>query len=70
MAPPGSHALHAYLPATEPYEIWAGVSRGTPEYEKLKAERAQVQTTFYYTALFVDSGSGRLLSPDLPAPVV
>lgn len=25
MAPPGKHCLHAYLPATEPYELWQGL---------------------------------------------
>ena len=24
-APPGKHSLHAYLPATEPYDIWANI---------------------------------------------
>jgi phytoene dehydrogenase-like protein len=27
LAPPGKHTLHAYLPATEPYELWAGLDR-------------------------------------------
>lgn len=27
MAPAGKHCLHAYLPATEPYEIWKGLDR-------------------------------------------
>ncbi|GIL52582.1 hypothetical protein Vafri_8402 [Volvox africanus] len=27
MAPPGKHCLHAYLPATEPYELWKGLDR-------------------------------------------
>ncbi len=27
MAPPGKHTLHAYMPATEPYELWAGLDR-------------------------------------------
>lgn len=42
LAPPGKHSLHAYLPATEPYHLWEGVQRGSPEYQKLKEERSQV----------------------------
>lgn len=40
-APAGRHAIHAYLPATEPYGLWEGVRRGTPEYDALKRERAE-----------------------------
>ena len=40
LAPEGRHVIHAYLPATEPYEVWEGVARGTPAYDALKAERA------------------------------
>nr|ATQ36019.1 prolycopene isomerase [Proteomonas sulcata] len=42
MAPEGMHALHAYTPATEPYDLWKGLDRKSPEYEKLKEERSQV----------------------------
>lgn len=42
MAPKGKHSLHAYLPATEPYELWQGLDRRSPEYAKLKAERSEV----------------------------
>ncbi|PNW72273.1 hypothetical protein CHLRE_16g674950v5 [Chlamydomonas reinhardtii] len=42
MAPAGKHCLHAYLPATEPYEIWKGLDRRSLEYAKLKEERSQV----------------------------
>ena len=41
-APPGCHVIHAYTPATEPWDVWAGVAPGTPEYEALKTERSQV----------------------------
>jgi len=41
-APSGKHSLHAYLPATEPYEIWRDLDRNSEEYKKLKAERAEV----------------------------
>lgn len=42
LAPKGKHTLHAYLPATEPFEIWQDLKQGTPEYDKLKEERSQV----------------------------
>lgn len=42
VAPPGKHVLHAYTPGTEPYSIWEGLDRRSPEYRKLKAERSEV----------------------------
>ncbi|BDA51137.1 Prolycopene isomerase, chloroplastic [Coccomyxa sp. Obi] len=42
LAPAGKHTLHAYLPATEPFDLWAGLERGSPQYEALKEERSQV----------------------------
>lgn len=42
LAPKGKHTLHAYLPATEPFEIWQHMKQGTPQYEQLKKERSQV----------------------------
>ncbi|DBA66807.1 hypothetical protein WJX79_001706 [Trebouxia sp. C0005] len=42
LAPKGKHTLHAYLPATEPFELWQDLKQGTPEYAKLKEERSQV----------------------------
>lgn len=42
LAPPGKHCLHAYLPATEPYELWEGLDRRSPEYKALKEERSLV----------------------------
>ena len=42
LAPKGKHTLHAYLPATEPFEIWQDMKQGTPEYEHLKKQRSQV----------------------------
>ena len=38
----GMHALHAYTPATEPYDLWKGLDRKSPEYAQLKIERSQV----------------------------
>jgi phytoene dehydrogenase-like protein len=42
LAPPGKHCLHAYTPATEPYELWNGINRNSDRYQLLKAERSQV----------------------------
>lgn len=42
LAPPGKHCIHAYTPATEPYELWAGLQRNSDRYQQLKDERAQV----------------------------
>ncbi|KAL6760779.1 hypothetical protein V8C86DRAFT_3017971 [Haematococcus lacustris] len=41
MAPPGKHVVHAYFAANEPYEAWAGMDRRSPEYKRLKQERAE-----------------------------
>lgn len=40
LAPPGKHIIHAYTPATEPYEDWSGLDRGSDAYHKKKAEAA------------------------------
>lgn len=42
MAPQGTHVLHAYVPATEPYAEWAAYKedRQNPEYLKKKEEAA------------------------------
>lgn len=40
LAPPGKHVIHAYTPATEPYEWWEGLQRGSAEYKAKKAEAA------------------------------
>jgi phytoene dehydrogenase-like protein len=40
LAPEGKHVLHAYVPATEPYEWWAGMDRNSDEYKKKKEEAA------------------------------
>ncbi|KAL7529006.1 hypothetical protein ACHAWF_002805, partial [Thalassiosira exigua] len=41
LAPRGYGVLHAYTPATERYDRWANLKRGTKEYEALKEERSQ-----------------------------
>mmetsp|Transcript_30372 Transcript_30372/g.90568 ORF Transcript_30372/g.90568 Transcript_30372/m.90568 type:complete len:601 (-) Transcript_30372:415-2217(-) len=40
LAPEGKHVLHAYVPATEPYEWWKGMDRNSDEYRKKKEEAA------------------------------
>ncbi|EFN55141.1 hypothetical protein CHLNCDRAFT_35537 [Chlorella variabilis] len=42
LAPAGKHTLHAYLPATEPYELWEGLDRRSRQYQQLKEERSRV----------------------------
>ncbi|XP_015875819.1 prolycopene isomerase, chloroplastic [Ziziphus jujuba] len=42
VAPPGKHVLHAYLPGTEPFQLWQGLERGSSAYRNLKRERAEV----------------------------
>lgn len=42
LAPPGKHVLHAYLPGTEPYELWKGLDRRSAEYKNLKSKRSEV----------------------------
>jgi hypothetical protein len=56
LAPPGKHTLHAYLPATEPYELWAGLDRRSDEYKRLKQERSKV---LWDGALAATSPGGR-----------
>jgi phytoene dehydrogenase-like protein len=42
MAPPGKHVVHAYTAGNEPYDIFKGLDRASPEYKHLKRERAEV----------------------------
>ncbi|MEA5519008.1 NAD(P)/FAD-dependent oxidoreductase [Limnoraphis robusta] len=41
LAPPGKHVIHVYTPGNEPYDLWQGLDRRSPEYTQLKAERAE-----------------------------
>ncbi len=45
LAPAGHHVVHAYTAANEPYSLWQGLQRGSPEYAALKEERSQVLWT-------------------------
>lgn len=42
LAPSGCHVIHAYVPATEPYEAWEGLDRKSKEYRDRKEEAAEV----------------------------
>ena len=42
LAPEGKHVIHVYTPGNEPYEIWQGLKRNTPEYLELKQARSRV----------------------------
>jgi len=42
VCPEGKHVIHVYSSGGEPYEPWEGLEDGSPEYEKYKAERAEV----------------------------
>lgn len=33
LAPEGKHLVHIYTAGNEPYDLWKGVKRGSPEYE-------------------------------------
>jgi len=43
LAPAGCHTVHVYTAGNEPYEIWEGLDRSSPEYKALKEERSQVR---------------------------
>jgi phytoene dehydrogenase-like protein len=41
LAPEGFMIIHAYGAANEPYSLWEGMKRNSPEYKNLKEERSQ-----------------------------
>lgn len=41
LAPDGKHIVHAYTAGNEPYDLFKGLDRKSPEYKKLKAERCE-----------------------------
>mmetsp|Transcript_20415 Transcript_20415/g.26394 ORF Transcript_20415/g.26394 Transcript_20415/m.26394 type:complete len:587 (-) Transcript_20415:299-2059(-) len=47
LSPDGTHVLHAYVPATEPYDWWEGMDRSSDEYKMKKEEAAD----FLWTAI-------------------
>jgi phytoene dehydrogenase-like protein len=42
LAQKGKHVIHVYTPGNEPYAIWKGMDRKSPEYAQLKQQRAEV----------------------------
>lgn len=42
LAPSGKHTIHVYTPGNEPYSIWEGMDRKSPEYLQQKQQRSQV----------------------------
>jgi phytoene dehydrogenase-like protein len=42
LAPEGYMIVHAYGAGNEPYHVWEGMKRNSPEYAKLKEERSEV----------------------------
>ena len=42
LAPSGKHVIHAYTPASEPYELWEGLDRKSKAYQQQKEERSKV----------------------------
>ncbi|MBX2863676.1 MAG: NAD(P)/FAD-dependent oxidoreductase [Leptolyngbyaceae cyanobacterium MAG.088] len=42
LAPAGKHTIHVYTPGNEPYALWAGLDRRSPDYATLKQQRAEV----------------------------
>ncbi|MEM8544272.1 MAG: NAD(P)/FAD-dependent oxidoreductase [Cyanobacteria bacterium P01_H01_bin.119] len=42
LAPPGKQVIHVYTPGNEPYAPWEGLDRRSDDYQRLKAQRANV----------------------------
>ena len=42
LAPPGKQVIHVYTPGNEPYQLWQGMDRHSPEYQEQKQKRAEV----------------------------
>ncbi|MGF1491452.1 MAG: phytoene desaturase family protein [Microcoleaceae cyanobacterium] len=42
LAPAGKHTIHVYTPGNEPYELWQGLDRHSPEYAAQKQARSAV----------------------------
>ena len=42
LAPPGKHVIHVYTPGNEPYQLWQGMKRNSPEYQQQKSARAEI----------------------------
>jgi len=53
LAPHGKHVLHAYMPGTEPFDLWEGLDRRSAEYRNLKAERSEVCISYVDDDIYV-----------------
>lgn len=42
LAPDNKHVIHVYTPGNEPYDLWQGLDRKSPDYAQLKQQRAEV----------------------------
>jgi carotene isomerase len=42
LAPQGKHTIHVYTPGNEPYSLWRGMERRSPEYIEQKQARAEI----------------------------
>ncbi|MGC6483858.1 MAG: phytoene desaturase family protein [Synechococcus sp.] len=42
MAPVGHHVLHAYTPASEPWQAWAALEQGSDDYASFRQERCGI----------------------------
>lgn len=42
LAPPGKQVIHVYTPGNEPYDLWRGMDRRSPEYLQQKQQRSAV----------------------------
>ncbi len=46
LAPEGKHLVHIYTAGNEPYKLWEGMKRGSPEYE-VRRRAGQLSTTIF-----------------------
>eukprot|EP00892_Ulva_mutabilis_P005480 jgi/Ulvmu1/3303/UM153_0015.1 len=64
LAPPGHHVLHATM--SEPYDPWEGLSRTSPEYRRLKEERAA--TLWGFVRQIIPDIDGRVVMSSVGTP--
>jgi phytoene dehydrogenase-like protein len=43
LAPPGKHVIHAYTPGSEPFQLYEGLDRSSPEYKVRACLRVTIQ---------------------------
>ena len=58
MAPPGRHVLHAYTPASEPWELWRDLERGSAAYQRPENRSDAPCSGPCLSAVFPTSASG------------